>query len=109
MTCARESISSKVVTLSLRHSARRGNRSRPARSRLQQGERRMSDNVYKIIEIVGSSETSIEDAIEGAIAARSTSVRRHRWFEVKETPAMSKIGRVAHFQVTLRVGLHAGG
>jgi flavin-binding protein dodecin len=65
---------------------------------------RMSDNVYKIIELVGSSATSIEDAIEGAIARASTSVREIRWFEVKETRGHVENGRVAHFQVTLRVG-----
>jgi flavin-binding protein dodecin len=64
----------------------------------------MSDNVYKIIELVGSSPTSIEDAIEGAIARASTSLREIRWFEVKETRGHVEDGRVAHFQVTLRVG-----
>jgi flavin-binding protein dodecin len=65
---------------------------------------RMSDNVYKIIELVGSSSTSIEDAIEGAIARASTSLREIRWFEVKETRGHVENGKVAHFQVTLRVG-----
>jgi flavin-binding protein dodecin len=64
----------------------------------------MSDNVYKIIELVGSSSTSIEDAIEGAIARASTSLREIRWFEVKETRGHVENGKVAHFQVTLRVG-----
>jgi len=64
----------------------------------------MSDTVYKIIELVGSSATSIEDAIEGAIARASTSLREIRWFEVKETRGHVENGKVAHFQVTLRVG-----
>ena len=64
----------------------------------------MSDNIYKIIELVGSSETSIEDAIEGAIARASKTVRDVRWFEVKETRGHVEGGKVAHYQVTLRIG-----
>ena len=64
----------------------------------------MSDNIYKIIELVGSSETSIEDAIEGAIARASKTVREVRWFEVKETRGHVEGGKVAHYQVTLRIG-----
>lgn len=64
----------------------------------------MSDNVYKIIEVVGSSPTSIEDAVEKAIARASTSLQDVRWFEVKETRGHVEGGRVAHYQVTLRIG-----
>ena len=64
----------------------------------------MSDNIYKIIEIVGSSTTTIEDAIEKAIARASSTVRDIRWFEVKETRGHVEGGRVAHYQVTLRIG-----
>ena len=64
----------------------------------------MSDNVYKIIEIVGSSETSIEDAIEKAIARASITLHDIGWFEVKETRGHVVHGRVAHFQVTLKIG-----
>jgi flavin-binding protein dodecin len=64
----------------------------------------MSDNVYKIIEIVGSSTKSIEDAIERAIGRASSTVRDIRWFEVKETRGHVEDGRVAHYQVTLRIG-----
>ncbi|MGE5723352.1 MAG: dodecin [Sphingomonadales bacterium] len=66
----------------------------------------MSDNVYKIIEIVGSSATSIEAAIENAIARASTTVDELRWFEVKDTRGHIENGKVAHYQVTLRVGFH---
>jgi flavin-binding protein dodecin len=69
-----------------------------------QQERRMSDNVYKIIEIVGSSPTGIEDAIEKAIARASSTLQEIRWFEVKETRGHVEEGRVAHYQVTLRIG-----
>ena len=64
----------------------------------------MSDNVYKIIEIVGSSTSGIEDAVEKAIARAAATLRDIRWFEVKETRGHVENGRVAHYQVTLRVG-----
>ncbi len=64
----------------------------------------MSDNVYKVIEVVGSSATGIEDAIERAVARASATVRDLRWFEVKETRGHIENGRVAHYQVTLRIG-----
>ena len=66
----------------------------------------MSDSVYKIIEVVGSSPTGIEDAIEKAIARASSTIRDIRWFEVKETRGHVEDGRVAHYQVTLRLGFH---
>ena len=69
----------------------------------------MSDNVYKIIELVGSSETSIEDAIEGAIARASQTVRDIRWFEVASTRGHVENGKVAHYQVTLRIGFTLDG
>ena len=64
----------------------------------------MSDNIYKIIEIVGSSTTGIEDAVEKAINRASETLRDIRWFEVKETRGHVEDGRVAHYQVTLRIG-----
>jgi dodecin len=64
----------------------------------------MSDHVYKIIEVVGSSPTGIEDAIDRAIARASSSLDELRWFEVKETRGHIENGKVAHYQVTLRVG-----
>ena len=64
----------------------------------------MSDNVYKVIELVGSSATSIEDAIENAIVRASATVREIRWFEVISTRGHVENGRVAHYQVTLKIG-----
>ena len=64
----------------------------------------MDDNVYKVIELVGSSETSIEDAICNAVARASSTVREVRWFEVIETRGHVENGRVAHYQVTLKIG-----
>jgi flavin-binding protein dodecin len=64
----------------------------------------MTDNVYKIIEIVGTSASGIEDAIEQAIGRASSTLEELRWFEVKETRGHVENGRVAHYQVTLRIG-----
>ena len=64
----------------------------------------MNDHVYKIVEIVGSSETTIEDAIETAVARASQSLREIRWFEVVSTRGHVENNRVAHYQVTLRLG-----
>jgi flavin-binding protein dodecin len=64
----------------------------------------MTDNVYKIVEIVGSSANGIEDAIEQAVARASSTLDELRWFEVKETRGHIENGRVAHYQVTLRIG-----
>jgi flavin-binding protein dodecin len=69
----------------------------------------MSDHVYKIIEVVGSSPTSIEDAIDRAVSRASATVRDIRWFEVKETRGHVEDGRVSHYQVTLRIGFTLAG
>ncbi|QQO35017.1 dodecin domain-containing protein [Bradyrhizobium diazoefficiens] len=62
------------------------------------------DHVYKILELVGSSETSIEDAIKNAISRASKTVREMKWFEVVQTRGHIENGAVRHYQVTLRVG-----
>jgi dodecin len=69
----------------------------------------MSDNVYKVIEIVGSSPASIEDAIEGAIRRAAATLHDIRWFEVVETRGHVEGGKVAHFQVTLKIGFTLDG
>lgn len=69
----------------------------------------MSEHVYKVVELVGSSPTSIEDAIENAIARASKTLREIRWFEVVETRGQVDGGKVAHFQVTLKVGFTLDG
>lgn len=61
-------------------------------------------HVYKSIELTGSSPKSIEDAIDGAIAKASKSVRNMHWFQVVETRGHIAEGKVAHYQVTLKVG-----
>ena len=64
----------------------------------------MSEHVYKKLELTGSSKTSIEDAIASAIAKASESVRNIHWFEVAETRGHVEEGKVAHWQVTIKVG-----
>jgi flavin-binding protein dodecin len=73
-------------------------------------ERLMDDHVYKIVELVGSSETSIEDAIQTAIRRASQTLRNLRWFEVIQTRGHVENGEVRHFQVVLKAGftLEAG-
>ncbi len=64
----------------------------------------MSDHVYKLLELAGSSTTSIEDAVQNAIAKAHQSVRNIHWFTVTETRGHVTEGKVAHWQVTLKVG-----
>ena len=64
----------------------------------------MSNHVYKVIELAGSSEKSIDDAIRNAVARASKTVRNMRWFEVVETRGHIEGNSVAHFQVTIKVG-----
>jgi dodecin len=54
----------------------------------------MTDHVYRLIEVVGSSETSIEDAIQSAISKASSTIRHIRWFQVVETRGQVENGRV---------------
>ena len=64
----------------------------------------MEDHVYKVIELTGSSEKSIDDAIETAVGRASRTLRNLRWFEVKQVRGHLKDGRVDHYQVTIKVG-----
>jgi flavin-binding protein dodecin len=64
----------------------------------------MSDHVYKLLELTGSSKTSIEDAVQTAIAKAHDTVRNIQWFEVTGTRGHVVDGKVAHWQVTLKVG-----
>ena len=64
----------------------------------------MSDHIYKTIELVGSSSRSVEDAVQKAIAKASETVRNLRWFQVLDTRGHIEGGRVAHWQVTLKIG-----
>ena len=64
----------------------------------------MSDHIYKKIELVGSSPNSIEEAVQNAIAKASKTLHNIRWFEVIETRGQIEGGKVAHWQVTIKVG-----
>ncbi len=64
----------------------------------------MAGGVYKYIDVVGTSEKSIEDAIATAVAQASKSVRHIYWFEVAETRGKIEDGKVAEYQVRLRLG-----
>jgi flavin-binding protein dodecin len=64
----------------------------------------MSKHVYKILELTGSSPSGIEDAVNTALAKASESVRNMHWFEVVETRGHIEDGKVAHWQVTVKVG-----
>jgi len=69
-----------------------------------QGSHVMSDHTYKLVELVGSSPNGIEAAIENAIARAGKTVRNLRWFEVVQVRGHIENGKVAHYQVTLKVG-----
>ena len=64
----------------------------------------MSDHVYRLSEIVGSSQTSIDDAIRNAISKAAETVRNIEWFETKEIRGQVVDGGVAYFQVRLKLG-----
>ena len=64
----------------------------------------MADNVYKHLELTGTSATSIEDAVQRAIARASKSVRNIRWIQVMETRGQVDKGAVTQWQVTIKAG-----
>ena len=64
----------------------------------------MSAHVYKMVEIVGSSPNSTDEAIRNAITEAARSLRHLDWFEVMETRGHIADGQIAHFQVRLKVG-----
>ena len=64
----------------------------------------MDDHVYRVIEIVGSSQRSIEDAIAAGIDRANATIRNLRWFEVVRTTGQIEDGKIKHYQVTLKVG-----
>jgi flavin-binding protein dodecin len=64
----------------------------------------MSDHIYKTIELVGSSTKGMEDAVQKAVAKAAETVRNLRWFQVLDTRGQIEGGRVAHWQVALKIG-----
>jgi flavin-binding protein dodecin len=64
----------------------------------------MSEHIYKVIELVGSSTTSSDDAVRNAIERASQTLKNLDWYEVAEHRGHLVDGKIAHFQVTLKVG-----
>jgi flavin-binding protein dodecin len=64
----------------------------------------MSDNIYKKIELIGSSPTGIEDAVNNAVSRAGKTIRNMGWFEVAEVRGHIEDNKVAHWQVTVKVG-----
>jgi flavin-binding protein dodecin len=64
----------------------------------------MSDHVYKLLELTGSSTVSMEEAVQKAISKAAKTVHNMRWFEVVETRGHIDNGAVSHWQVTIKVG-----
>jgi flavin-binding protein dodecin len=64
----------------------------------------MSNHVYKQVELTGTSDKSIEEAVENAISKASSTVHNMRWFEVVETRGRIESGLIAQWQITLKIG-----
>jgi hypothetical protein len=64
----------------------------------------MTDHVYKLIELTGSSGKSFDDAVQNAIGKAARTMRNMQWFQVTETRGHIADGKVAHWQVTLKIG-----
>lgn len=69
----------------------------------------MSDHVYRVTEVVGSSPDSVEQAIRSGISRVSRTVRNVEWFEATEIRGRVEDGQIAAFQVTLKVGFRLEG
>ncbi|MGZ8143272.1 MAG: dodecin [Methylosarcina sp.] len=64
----------------------------------------MSDHIYKIIELTGSSSAGLQQAIENAVEKAAQTIQNMRWFEVIETRGHIENGKVNHWQVTIKIG-----
>ena len=64
----------------------------------------MKDAVYKLVELTGTSQKSIEDAVTKAIRRAHRTVKQLSWFQVIETRGSINQGKVQHWQVTIKVG-----
>jgi hypothetical protein len=69
----------------------------------------MKDHVYKLIELTGTSTTSIEDAVARAIQRAHKTIKNLSWFQVVETRGSIDKGKVDHWQVTIKVGFTVEG
>jgi dodecin len=87
-----------------------GTAGRPARERRNQpGVPSVSANTYKLVELVGSSPVSSDDAIRNAIARASQTIKHIDWFQVIEQRGHIVDSKVAHFQVTVKIGFRIEG
>jgi dodecin len=68
----------------------------------------MTDHVYRVTEVVGTSTDSIDAAIRTGVAQAAETVRGLDWFEVTEMRGHLENGRIAHYQVTMRLGFRVG-
>jgi len=64
----------------------------------------MSDHVYKILEIIGTSSKGTDDAIQNAVARAAKTIKHLDWFEVIETRGHLVNGKIGHYQVALKIG-----
>jgi flavin-binding protein dodecin len=64
----------------------------------------MSEHVYKLLELTGSSSKSSDDAVQNAIVKASKTMRNMHWFQVTETRGHIDGGKIAHWQVTVKIG-----
>jgi len=64
----------------------------------------MDEHIYKLVELTGSSKTSIEEAIQNAITKASQTLRNVHWFQVVETRGYIENGKVSYWQVTIKLG-----
>jgi hypothetical protein len=69
----------------------------------------MADKVYSVTELVGTSQTSIADAVRNAVSTASQTLRNLDWFEVTQIRGHIEDGKVAHFQVGLKIGFRYEG
>lgn len=69
----------------------------------------MNTHVYKMVELVGSSKTGIDDAIRNAVERAGKTIRNLDWFEVTETRGHVEDGKIAHWQVKLKIGFRLEG
>jgi flavin-binding protein dodecin len=65
---------------------------------------RMSNHVYKVTELVGSSPKSVEEAVQNAVARAGKTVRNMRWLEVQQIRGHLEDGKLAHWQVVVKIG-----
>lgn len=71
---------------------------------MKNGKSKSTGHVYKIAELVGSSSQSSDDAIRNAVARAAKTLRNLRWFQVTETRGHLEDGKIAHWQVTVKIG-----